>query len=99
MWLATGTTIRGQDADRVAALVAQAGRHVQEYRRQFSAVVCEERQTQIILRFDGTTRKRRDLVSDFLHVTVGSGIFPAEGCVAGGLRRSSVDVMARPRSQ
>lgn len=80
--LTTGHQIRGQDPDAVAALVARAGRYVQEYRRQFSAVVCEERQTQVIIRSDGRTRKRRELVSDFLLVKVGSGTMSFRDVIA-----------------
>jgi hypothetical protein len=54
----------GRLDDPVAALVERAGRYVQEYEKQFSAVVCEEHQTQRVLRVNGRERKRRDLVSN-----------------------------------
>jgi hypothetical protein len=69
--LATGITIHGQAAGPVAALLDRAVRYVQEYERQFSAVVCEEQQVQRIMRSDGRERKRRDLVSDLLLVKAG----------------------------
>ena len=56
----------------VEALVARAGRYVQDYEDAFSALVCEERQTQRLVRPDGSTEKQRDLVSDFLLVKAGS---------------------------
>jgi len=68
--LAGGIAVHGQD-DRVATLVERAGRYVQEYEKQFSALVCEERQQQRIVRADGRERKRRELVSDLLLVKVG----------------------------
>ena len=43
-------------------------RYVEEYERQLSAVVCEERQTQRVVKSDGTTGKMRELVSDLLMV-------------------------------
>jgi len=68
--LATAGAFGGQD-DPVATLVDRAGRYVQEYEKQFSAVVCEEHQTQRVLRADGRARKRRDLRSDVLLVKTG----------------------------
>src|SRR5262245_46476468 len=68
--LAWSVAIHAED-DRVATLVERAGRYVQEYERQFSALVCEEQQTQRVLRADGRERKRRALVSDVLLVKVG----------------------------
>jgi hypothetical protein len=52
----------------VADLVARATRYVEEYEQHLSAVVCEERQTQRVIKQDGTTGKRRELVSDLLMV-------------------------------
>lgn len=52
-------------------LVSRATRYVEEYERQLSAVVCEERQTQRVVKSDGTTRKTRELVSDLLLVRTG----------------------------
>jgi hypothetical protein len=59
-----------QDAG-VQDLVSRAGRYVEEYERRLSAVVSEERQTQRVIKSDGTTRKKRDLVSDLLMVRTG----------------------------
>lgn len=72
MLLATAGALDGQD-DPVAALVDRASQYVQKYETQFSALVCEEHQTQRILRADGRERKRRDLVSDVLLVKAGDG--------------------------
>jgi len=44
---------------------------VEEYERQLSAVVCEERQTQRVINSDGKTDKKRELVSDLLIVRTG----------------------------
>ncbi len=52
----------------VPDLVARASQYVEEYERQLSAVVCEERQTQRVVRKDGTTGRKRELVSDLLMV-------------------------------
>jgi hypothetical protein len=68
--LACSVPAHGQDHG-VAALVERAGRYVQEYEKQFSALVCEERQQQRIVRAGGRERKRRELVSDLLLVKVG----------------------------
>ena len=70
MLLATAGALGGQD-DPVAALVDRASQYVQRYEKQFSALVCEEHQTQRVLRADGRERKRRDLVSDVLLVKAG----------------------------
>ena len=59
-----------QDAG-VPELVSRASRYVEEFERKLSAVVCEERQTQRVIKSDGTTRKTRELVSDMLLVKTG----------------------------
>lgn len=59
-----------QDAS-VPELVSRASRYVEEFERQLSAVVCEERQTQRVFKSDGATRQTRELVSDMLLVKVG----------------------------
>jgi hypothetical protein len=66
-----GGATRAQETDGVAALVAKAGAYVAEFEKQFSAVVGEERQTQRVVRADGSIKKQRDLVSDLLLVKVG----------------------------
>jgi hypothetical protein len=68
--LYAGARGHAQDAD-VPDLVSRASRYVEEYERQLSAVVCEERQTQRVIKRDGTTGKTRELVSDLLMVRTG----------------------------
>jgi hypothetical protein len=68
--LYAGARGHAQDAG-VADRVARAGRYVEEYERQLSAVVSEERQTQRVVKRDGTTGKSRELVSDVLLVRMG----------------------------
>ena len=68
--LCAGTHGHAQDAG-APDLVARASRYVEEYEKQLSAVVCEERQTQRITKPDGTTGKRRELVSDLLMIRTG----------------------------
>jgi hypothetical protein len=65
-----GARAHAQDDD-VLALVSRASRYVEEYERQLSAVACEERQTQRVVKRDGTTGKKRELVSDLLIVKTG----------------------------
>ena len=55
-WRSAGTP---QDAS-VQDLLSRASRYVEEYEWQLSAVVCEERQTQRVVRRDGTTGKTPD---------------------------------------
>jgi hypothetical protein len=55
----------------VADLVTRASRYVEEYERELSAVVSEERQTQRVVKRDGTTSKMRELLSDLLIVRTG----------------------------
>src|SRR5262245_39841865 len=50
----------------VPDLGARATRYVEEYEQQLSAVVCEERQTQRVVKSDGKTAKTRELVADLL---------------------------------
>jgi hypothetical protein len=65
--LYAGARGHAQDAG-VPDLVSRAIRYVEEYERQLSAVVCEERQTQRVVKSDGTTGKVRELVSDLLMI-------------------------------
>jgi hypothetical protein len=74
--LFAGSATRAQDDDGATALVAKAGAYVEEYTKQFSALVGEERQTQRIVRADGSVKKQRDLVSDMLLVKVGEDTLP-----------------------
>jgi hypothetical protein len=68
--LCAGARGHAQDAG-VQDLVSRASRYVKEYEGQLSAVVCEERQTQRVVKSDGTTGKTRELVSDLLLVRTG----------------------------
>jgi hypothetical protein len=65
--LYAGARGHAQDAG-VPDLVSRASRYVEEYERKLSAVVSEERQTQRVVKSDGATRKKRELVSDLLIV-------------------------------
>jgi hypothetical protein len=70
--LALYASARGHAQDAgVSDLVSRASRYVEEYERQLSAVVCEERQTQRVVKSDGSTGKMRQLVSDLLMVRTG----------------------------
>jgi len=69
--LYAGARSHAQDVG-VPDLVSRASRYVEEYERQLSAVVCEERQTQRVVKSDGTTGKMRELVSDLLMVRTGN---------------------------
>jgi len=60
-----------QDAERIAVLVAKAGVYVDEYEKRFSAIVGEERQTQRVVRANGSIKQQRELVSDLLLVKIG----------------------------
>jgi hypothetical protein len=55
----------------VQDLVCRASQYVEAYERQLSAVICEERQTQRVVKRDGTTGKKRELVSNLLMVKTG----------------------------
>ena len=59
--------------DPAAALVAKAAAYVDGYEAKFSAVVCEEQQTQKVIDANGSIRKHRELVSDLLLVKAGRG--------------------------
>jgi hypothetical protein len=68
-----GVEVRAQTPGQLLTdLLDRAGRYVEECDKAFSAVVCEERQVQRLVRPDGTVKKQRDLTSDFLLVKVGS---------------------------
>lgn len=67
-----GATPAAAGADDVAALVAAASRYAQDYQEKFSAIVCEEHQSQRVIGADGRTRRQRELVSDYLLIKVGS---------------------------
>lgn len=69
--LASAASPRVYHDESTEGLVTRAGQYVLEYEQQFSAIVCEEQQTQRIIRPDGTERRRRTLVSDLLLVKTG----------------------------
>jgi hypothetical protein len=56
--------------DPVAALVGKSTEYVERYEARLAAVVCEERQRQIVVNSAGVTQKERELVSDLLLVKV-----------------------------
>ena len=68
--LCAGALGHAQEAG-VSDLVSRVSRYVEEYEKQLSAVVCEERQTQRVIKSDGKTGKKRELVSDLLMVRTG----------------------------
>ena len=70
--LQAGSGLRAQDADSARTLVDQAAAYVQAYEQRLSSVVCEEHQTQLVVKPDGSTSRRRDLVSDILIVKAGA---------------------------
>jgi hypothetical protein len=80
--LATGSGIVGQDANRADLLVSKAAAYVQAYEQRLSSVVCEERQTQLVVRANGTTSRRRELISDILIVKVGDSILSFRDVIA-----------------
>jgi hypothetical protein len=64
---------RAQDADpATAAVVARASHYVEAYGKEFSGLVCEEQQTQKLVRADGRLHEKRELTSDFLMVKLGT---------------------------
>ena len=69
---AASSEVAHSQSPDAAAIVERAGRYVQAFEQDFSAVVCEERQTQALVRPDGSARKQREIRSDFLLVKVGT---------------------------
>ena len=70
-----------QDAGKAAdpktrEAVDLASRYVENYRKDFSAIVCEEQQTQTLIKPDGRVSKTRALVSDLMFVKVGENWMP-----------------------
>ena len=68
--LIAGAPARGQ-SDDAAALAALAGRYVEEYQNQFATILCEERQSQRIVKKGGTIGRRRELVAEMAMVSFG----------------------------
>jgi len=65
------STVGAVQSPSTDAVVAKASQYVDNYRKQFSAVVCEERQTQTLVKPDGRISKTRVLVSDLTFVKTG----------------------------
>lgn len=59
------------DADAAAA-VERGGKYVEAFEREFSLIVCEERQTQEVVKADGRISKTRQIRSDVAFVKVGT---------------------------
>jgi hypothetical protein len=66
-----------QTDPKTLAAVQLASKYVENYRKEFSAIVCEERQIQTLIKPDGRIRKTRVLVSDLMFVTVGADAKPS----------------------
>jgi hypothetical protein len=60
-----------QETGKTAAAVELASKYVENYRNEFSAVVCEEHQIQTLIKPNGKVSKTRTLVSDMMFVKVG----------------------------
>ena len=56
---------------QVQAVVTAATNYVENYRQEFSAIVCEELQVQRLIKPNGSVSKTRTLVSDLMFVKVG----------------------------
>lgn len=56
---------------KLAEVVDRASRFVEEYQKALPAIVCEEQQTQQLIRADGRAGKTRALVSDMMYVKTG----------------------------
>lgn len=63
-----GAGIGAQSPAAPQELVERAGKYVEAYVDAFSAVVCEETQTQKMVRPDGRVKKVREITADFLLV-------------------------------
>ncbi len=72
--LSAGATTAAQNPARsTESVVATASKYVEDYRKQFSAILCEEQQTQTLVTPAGRISKTRVLVSELTFVTVGDG--------------------------
>jgi hypothetical protein len=65
------STLGAAQSPSTETVVTAASQYVENYRKQFSAVVCEERQTQTLVKPDGRVSKTRVLVSDLTFVKTG----------------------------
>jgi hypothetical protein len=61
-------TLGAVQSPSTSTVVAAASRYAEDYRKQFSAVVCEETQTQTLVKPDGRISRKRVLVSDLTFV-------------------------------
>lgn len=85
---ASAQIVHGQQTASDAA-AAPARRYIEEYQRQLSGVVGQERQTQRDLRADGSVRRQRELVADVLLVRSGERLL---------MFRDVIEVDGRPVS-
>lgn len=68
---------QGQPPDpKTASAVELASNYVGRYLKDFSAVVCEERQTQTLIKPNGKVSKTRTIVSDLMFVKYGTSDLP-----------------------
>ena len=70
--LCVSAPLSGQQTDR-DPLLAIAASYVRDYTKSMANVVCEEHQTQRVLKHDGTVKKTRTLTSDVALVDTGGG--------------------------
>jgi len=68
--LSLSGAVAGGQAER-DPLVAKATVHVRDYTRSMASVVCQEQQTQRVMKHDGTVKKTRTLTSDVAFVDAG----------------------------
>jgi hypothetical protein len=61
---------------KTRAAVEAASKYVENYRQEFSAIVCEEHQVQTLIKPNGKVSKTRTLVSDMMFVKVGENWMP-----------------------
>ena len=64
--------LTGQQTDS-DPLITRAAAYVRDYTKAMASVVCEERQTQRVVRHDGNAKKTRALTSDVAFVDTGGG--------------------------
>ena len=63
--------LRAAQARSTEAVVAAVSQYVEDYGKQFSAIVCQERQVQTLVKLDGRISKTRVLVSDLAYIKTG----------------------------
>lgn len=73
----SASPIAGQAPDpNTPAAVTLASSYVENYLKELSAIVCEERQVQVLVKPDGRVSKTRTLISDVMFVKVGDAWMP-----------------------